>query len=216
VPSRRNELLEQYPDLAEELEEVARKMEAENKEYQAQADDLQRRVSQSKESNDIVGEGEVGAAFLSSKLQSPSGEANVTDDEAEGLVVTEEEFGHDINHDIPTSENDEADDTRISDESTPTSPSTDLKSPDSIASGNEDFTLSHLAVATLKALLKQSRDDMKRIFGVVMPFVKQLFSAGEKAWRTLKALFVQAREAYEFANQGASDQPESEDAAKSM
>jgi hypothetical protein len=182
--------LEQYPDLAEELEEVVRKMEDENKEYQAQADELKQKVSHSAAKLDSIPEG-------GGLIDSDAG-----DDDVDDLTISEEESTYYDSIDVPTSSTQSEgedviiDNLSMSEENT----LTDLESVDASASGKEDFTLATFVVDTLRELLKQSKDDMKRILGVVVPVMKQFLGAGDKAWRTLKALFVQVREAYESAN----------------
>lgn len=201
----RNELLEQYPELVEELEEVTRKIEAENKEYKAQAEELQQRLSNSTDKQDNAPGGVVGGA-------------KIGDDEVDGLTISEAESTYD-SHDIPASTQSDNEDViidnqSISEESPSALPGTDLESLDNSSSGKVDLTLANFVVDSLKQLLKQSKEDLNRILGVVVPVVKQFFVAGDKALRTLKALFVQVREAFESTNQSPSDPPETEDTSK--
>jgi hypothetical protein len=71
----------------------------------------------------------------------------------------------------------------------------------------EDFTLTHLAIETLRAFVQHAKDDVKRLVGMMVPVVQPLFTAGDVAWRQIKALFVKARDAY-YA------EPEEADATK--
>jgi hypothetical protein len=223
LSSLRNELLAEYPDLAEELEEELRRMDAENREFQAQAELLQQQLSETKETADEGGgEGRVDAAFVPSKTRKASGGAAVGGDVgADDLIISEEEeIAHDTDHDgatvATTAVNDDVIENHgIAEEgNTSTSPGTDLESSDG-SRKKDDFTLAHLAVETLRAFLKQAHDDAKQIFGLVMPLFTSLLDAGDVAFRQLKALFVRARETYEAAKQKgpADQQDETADAA---
>ncbi|KAL3898023.1 MAG: hypothetical protein SGARI_006776, partial [Bacillariaceae sp.] len=59
-----------------------------------------------------------------------------------------------------------------------------------------NYELSHLAIESLRAFVKHAKDDVKRILDVVVPVMKPLLTAGDAAWRQIKAIFVKARDVY--------------------
>lgn len=61
----------------------------------------------------------------------------------------------------------------------------------------EDLTLTHIAVESLRVLIKNAKDDVRRIINLTLPVLQPIFDAGDAAWRQMKDLFVKARKAYE-------------------
>jgi len=61
----------------------------------------------------------------------------------------------------------------------------------------EDLTLTHIAIESLRVLVKNAQDDVQRIINLAIPVLQPIFNAGDAAWRQMKALFVRAHEVYE-------------------
>ena len=222
---KRNDLLEQYPELADELEEEIKRMELENAEKQAELDDLQ--TQGLNEGGSGASEPEGGAAFVPRGGDNGGAQQTVTmpsTGSAEGIssensaILDQQDMGGetaDIDDGLLSSEDGVA--TSASDETT----STQVESPDNNStSSKEDFELSHLAIESLRAFVKHAKDDVKRILDLVVPVMQPLLTVGDTAWRQIKALFVKARDVYceasqncESADQESTEESENEDAA---
>ena len=200
-------MLNEYPELAEELEEELKKMEAENAVKQAELDELQSRLedTQQKTEDESASKG-TGTAFVPPK-KADSGEPK--DDEPavippDGDLETTESNDEPTNP-IPDEEQEKEEDvilpptTTAAAEQQVNTSSTDVTSSES--QSKEDFTLTHLAIETLRAFVQNAKDDMKRLVGMMVPVVQPLLNAGDVAWRQIKALFVRARTAY-YENAG--------------
>uniref|UniRef100_A0A7S4ER17 Uncharacterized protein n=1 Tax=Pseudo-nitzschia australis TaxID=44445 RepID=A0A7S4ER17_9STRA len=222
IEQEMNELLTQYPELADELEEEIKKMEKENAEKQAMVDELENQTS-----NDTTrASPEPGMAFHREKTQ----EDNKNDDGMGSEVDNDELF---ISEEVPvdepvdnsmTGEEEEAtlpdtaandteqlptsmmefDPAHIEDEDlvetetddTTTNAGTEIESPDN-STMKEDLTMTTLAIESLRVLLKNTKDDVKRIIALAIPVLQPILNAGDAAWRQVQSLFLRAREAYE-------------------
>lgn len=197
----------QFPELADELEEELKKMETENKEYQAQVDDLEQKVVEVKEKNR---NGRTGTAFVSSEMD-PSSNIDVGEEEASDFTISEEESADAIDDGATLTTDAEEDvvldNHGIGEESTSNSSATDLESPDG-SMRKVDLTLTNF-IETLRTHLQHTQDDMKRLLELLIPVFQPLLNAGDVAWRQLKALFLSAIS----ANQSPSDDDKPEDAA---
>merc|ERR1712224_694620 len=61
----------------------------------------------------------------------------------------------------------------------------------------EDFaTMAHIAVESLKVLVKNAKDDVKKVIEMVVPVLQPLLDAGDVAWRRIRALVARARALY--------------------
>ena len=214
----RNELLNEYPELAEELEEELKKMEEENAAKQQELAELQKRVEEQQSTEDGAAASSAaasGAAFVSSGKTTPS---TTTEQDKKG----EEEFDEDASiqqgddlEEVKENGSDNGEDelivTEIAEdviEETETVSSEKEEEMVSSIEGNttdvtakptktsEDFTMTHLAIETLRAFVEHAKDDVKRLVGLMIPVVQPLFNAGDVAWRQIKALFMKARDAY--------------------
>jgi hypothetical protein len=218
----RNELLTQYPELAEELEEEIKRMEAENKAKQAELNEIQQKVSGVLENT--KGAPSEGAAFVTKTQSTSTGESNgssnvkpgssttTTDaatnpdgDDDDDLIISEETpITDDTREDSLVNDDNPEDLLEDSMDATSTK-TTDLDSPVDASTQKEDFALVHLAVETLRAFVKHAKDDVNRIIELVAPVLKPILTAGDVAWRQLKALFLKAREAYETYEASSND-----------
>ena len=215
----RNELLNEYPELAEELEEELKKMEEENAAKQKELAELQKRLEDQQSTEDgSVGSAETGsgAAFVSSGKTAPSttteqenkGEEEFDEDasiqQGDDLEeVVEEDGSHDGEEALNVTETvdevvDETETVASEKADEQTLPiegnTTDVTAKSTKTS--EDFTMTHLAIETLRAFVEHAKDDVKRLVGLMIPVVQPLFNAGDVAWRQIKALFLKARDAY--------------------
>ena len=78
----------------------------------------------------------------------------------------------------------------------------------------EDFTLSHLAVESLRVLVKNASEDVKRVIGLAIPVFQPLLNAGDVAWKQIKSLYAKARKAYD-AYQATNNQSSSSSSSSS-
>lgn len=207
-------------------------MEAENAAKRAELEELQGRLKEAQRTED----GSNSAAFVStmrtnprdvhdidalfsvSSSEDPSLSSNnqdeftikPEDDEAsiESTVEDDDEASNDLlvkDDGIIMKEND-----RLSSETNETI--TDLES--KASSSSKDFTMAHLAIESLRAFVQHAKDDVNRLIGLMIPVIQPLLSAGDVAWRQIKALFLKAREAYEtetHTDEAASDLEVTED-----
>ncbi len=190
----RNELLTQYPELAEELEEEIKKMEDENKQKQADLERLRNEMSNESKTEQTP---EPGAAFVR------SGKGRVDETSESPPVEPDEEVADD---NIQSSTIMDLDDNteyeeEIEDEDVSSSVET-IESPKT-----EDLTLTHLAVESIRVLVKNAQDDVRRIINLAIPVLQPLLNVGDVAWRQMKDLFSKARKAYE-AYQATSTPPD--------
>jgi len=213
IEEEMNELLNEYPELAEELEEELKKMEEENVAKQEELAELQSRLEEQHSTEDgsaTSGTGS-GAAFVSSgKTPSTTTEQETTGEESDEdtLMQQGDELEDDVDSDngqeeltITETTEDVVDETGTvvteKDEETSSSVvgnTTDVTTKPTTTS--DDFTMTHLAIETLRAFVEHAKDDVKRLVGLMIPVVQPLFNAGDVAWRQIKALFVKARDAY--------------------
>ena len=78
----------------------------------------------------------------------------------------------------------------------------------------EDFTLSHLAIESLRVLVKNASEDVKRVIGLAIPVFQPLLNAGDVAWKQVKSLYAKARKAYD-AYQATNNQSSSSSSSSS-
>ena len=202
----------QYPELADELEEEIKRMEKENAEKQAYVEELKIKSSNKDDSTDDYvddpymafvrpGKGGVTEAedYSGDEIEKDTsvmmnggdldGETNDLSTDSDEVVDTKE-----MNH--PDSDNDNAQlDESIEEGDATNSVGKGIESRES--SAKEDLTLTHIAIESLRVLVKNAQDDVKRIINLAIPVLQPIFNAGDAAWRQMKALFVRAREVYE-------------------
>mmetsp|Transcript_1420 Transcript_1420/g.3264 ORF Transcript_1420/g.3264 Transcript_1420/m.3264 type:complete len:285 (-) Transcript_1420:42-896(-) len=176
IEQEMNELLTQYPELAEELEEEIKRMEKENTEKQADVERLQNEIG-----NDSTSD--PGTAFVRPGKSVEEEDDQIIPDEATGdFKAPDDSFESSSTMDL--------DDDTLSEEETDAVET--IESPT-----KEDLTLTHIAVESLRVLIKNAKDDVRRIINLTLPVLQPIFDAGDIAWRQMKDLFVKARKAYE-------------------
>ncbi len=188
-------------------------MEEENSVKQAELEELQQQVSPRGST------GGRGSAFIP-KQHGIAGTdetkdvlSNVSDSVDDDLTISEE-------IPIETGANAEIDGEPLDNfvatgEDTDEISSSEIESP-SDSSSKEDFTLSHLAIESLRAFITHAKDDVKRIIALVVPVMQPILTASDLAWRQIKALFFMARDAYYESSsekQPPTEQTESEERA---
>ena len=195
----RNELLEQYPELAEELEEEIQKMEVENAAQKAEVDMLQKKLSEAETTNDKKPQSfPPGTAFVSKPKT-----AGVLEDD---LEISEEEpiFVDDASEEQQTI----IDDQTKEKTSTPKTETeeTETKTEESGTAGLEskekrsikdDLTLKALAIEIIRGVVRHTENDLKRIVELMAPVVRPLFEAGETAWKRIRKAFAMVRKSFE-------------------
>ena len=217
----RNELLTQYPELADELEEEIKRMEEENSEKQAYVEDLENQISN--DETDAIPE-VPATAFVrgGEKVGGNENYDSVVNEEVENdeLVMSQEvpidepmddfipaEDGETLPtateehvEELPTSDSNpdvtQMEEDIDADANTTTNAGTNMESPDTTAD-KEDLTLPHLAIESLRVLVKNAQEDVKRIINLAIPVLQPLLNAGDVAWRQMKSLILRAREVYE-------------------
>jgi len=214
IEQEMNELLEQYPELADELEEEIKRMENENSEKQAHVEELEIDRSNKENSTDDHAE-DLGMAFVRPvKGGGSEVDDNIGDElEEDDLVINDEV---DLNGETdyhPSADSEEEDsmeetnlpdissDNMLLDEGIEQEDATDsvgknIETRESSAK-KEDLTLTHIAIESLRVLVKNAQDDVQRIINLAIPVLQPIFNAGDAAWRQMKALFVRAHEVYE-------------------
>ncbi|KAG7355574.1 hypothetical protein IV203_000260 [Nitzschia inconspicua] len=208
IEQEMNELLSQYPELAEELEEEIKKMEAENAAKQAELEEMQSKLSGAKQPQGSTD----GAAFVSKSDAGANREGSTVNNrttidnspvDTDDLEISEDSDIDQIHHDDEVVEEireESSNETMETEKSETTSTATTTTEVANLSAGSsshkEDFTLSHLAIESLRAFVKHAKDDVKRILELVVPVMQPLLTAGDVAWRQIKALFVKARDAY--------------------
>jgi regulator of replication initiation timing len=217
---KRNELLTQYPELAEELEEEIRKMEEENAATQAELEQMKHQLSSSthpqaeKENlaeDDDDSPEQKGLAFVSQTNNTrldgeDSSISHSTIDNSQeassDFTISEEDVSDGASH-VDETEGEIRDDgvqgekDDLGSQSSTSATKNDVVTPaDTPPLSKEDFTLSHLAIEGLRAFVRHAQDDLRRIIELVLPVMRPLLTAGDVAWRQIKALFVNVRDAY--------------------
>merc|ERR1712086_890396 len=61
-----------------------------------------------------------------------------------------------------------------------------------LSAEKEDLTLTHIAIESLRVLVKNAQDDVKRIINLAIPVLQPIFDVGDTAWRQIKAIFIRA------------------------
>ncbi|OEU09605.1 hypothetical protein FRACYDRAFT_248453 [Fragilariopsis cylindrus CCMP1102] len=249
IEKEMNELLVQYPELADELEEEIKRMEEENLEKQAKVDELKSEIGGS---NNNVEE------TVDSTSGNDNNDGGQEQDDTPGMAFTrgKEATNNDDNNE-DENENDDInesidDDIASGKESTTASATTiideveendilsatitnnaitgdDIIGKDMESSSDdtlllsdtadggknaEDFTLSHLAVESLRVLVKNASEDVKRVIGLAIPVFQPLLNAGDVAWKQIKSLYAKARKAYD-AYQATNNQSSSSSSSSS-
>lgn len=174
IDSDRNELLTQYPELAEELEEEIKRMESENAEKLADVERLQSEIA-----NDSAddSQSDLDAAFVPRGIDRENENEPALDDDVQSYST----MG--LNN------------TQLEDSIEDADPATNL---DRIEPPRkEDLTLTHIAVESFRVLVKNAQDDVRRIINLAIPVLQPLFNVGDVAWRQMKDFFDRARKAYE-------------------
>jgi hypothetical protein len=223
--------LTQYPELAKELEEEIKKMEEENAAKQAELEEMQNQLSSNPppqgvnaDDDDADSPEQLGVAFVSKTNTSVDGEDSSiyhgtldnSQEDSNDFTITEE----DVEDDEQETEGEFWDegvqrekDDQVSHASTSATKNDDVASPvGAPSSSKEDFTLSYLAIESLRAFVKNAKDDLKRIIELVVPVMRPLLTAGDVAWRQIKALFLMVRDAY---NESSSSQSSSDESTTS-
>lgn len=224
IEQEMNELLTQYPELADELEEEIKRMERENAEKQAYVEGLENQLTsdegevkqeagmafhRGRKSQNSVSDGEVADDVESDNLvmseevsvddpeEAFTQEEVVEDDEEEENTPTEDreesysEIETDAEEDDEEMEDLDADET----ETEADEEGTEVETPKEPT--KDDLSMTTLAIESLRVLVKNAQDDVKRIISLTIPVLQPLFNAGDVAWRQMKSLFLKAREYYE-------------------
>ena len=181
----------QYPELAEELEEEIKRMEKENAEKQADVERLQNEIAKDSASDN---RSDPGTAFVRGGAGAgvDDGSDEIISDEATDDLQAVDD-GIDAWSDLDDTEiEEEEEDDDEEEEIDPSSSVETIESPN-----KEDLTLTHLAVESLRVLIKNAQDDVRRIINLAVPVLQPLFDVGDAAWKQMKDLFVKARKAYE-------------------
>lgn len=274
IEKEMNDLLIQYPELANEIEEEINRMEEENEEKQAKLDELEKQVHSNKaisdehmvdddtnnvgDNHDVettsatpslptnpaftrgmkknhgagdTNEGEEVAAFMAENDDVPDKDDSLiieeddyatTIDEPYNLSVDDnidsvDKYGNDANTTIgfsspaaaATAATKDSDATMLSNDNFFDNEEDNHKDNigmgmesqhrDNIASNKkmeEDFTLTHIAIESLRIMIKNAKDDVKRAIEMVVPVFQPLINAGDVAWKKIKVLYHKARESY--------------------
>ena len=192
----RNELLDQYPELAEELEEEIKKMEAENAAKKAEVDELQKKIAEVQEAARGKNVSNLDAAFVSRPRTTINSEDRSLNLQEETVFVEDPKIGQTATgqaHEVDGKPQEEPE--PIVEESN----TAGLESPEATKI-KEDLTLKALAVEIIRGLVRNANNDLKRIVELVAPVVRPLLEAGDKAWRRIRAAVVYIQQNYGNTN----------------
>jgi len=216
IEQEMNELLAQYPELADELEEEIKRMEKENSEKLDYVEQLENEIS-----NDSTGGNlnEPGIAFTPRSKNQESGiDDDIVEVDDDELVVSDEIPLDEASDDLLFADEEvkastSVDDTEElhsshtnSDDMHPDEDTDDIDMTNPVGTDIEareastikkDLTLTHIAIESLRVLVKNAQDDVKRIINLAIPVLQPLLNVGDVAWHQMKALFVRARQVYE-------------------
>jgi hypothetical protein len=185
----RNELLDEYPELAEELEEEIKKMEAEQGERRAEVEGLQNKVAGAESTNSTP-----GTAFVSKPQNDEEDDLEIGEEEP--ILVDEKKAEAKIDK---TYEDEIPNEPLVEEESDPKSEevkSAELESKEE-SSTKQDFTMKVLSFEIIRELLKHVENDLKRIAELLAPVLTPILRAGDVAWRHIRATIVTLRKHYE-------------------
>lgn len=199
----RNDLLAEYPELAAEVEEEIKKLEAEQIARQAEVDALQKELEEAHSDKGGPGVAFVSSSGTSSPEAASDGDFEIMDD-GETVPVVDDDAGSIADEATITQEEvllEDAEETVV-----------DVKGEDSevIAknetNSKEDFTMSAITFEIIRAMIKQVENDVKRIVELMAPVIRPILRAGDVAWRHLKVVFESARRSYQNSQGGSEDE----------
>lgn len=196
IEQEMNELLDQYPELAEELEEEIKKMEAENAAKKAEVDELQKKIAEVQEAARGKNVSNLDAAFVSRPRTTIDSEDRSSNLQEETVFVEDPKIGQTATgqaHEVDGKPQEEPE--PIVEESN----TAGLESPEATKM-KEDLTLKALAVEIIRGLVRNANNDLKRIVELVAPVVRPLLEAGDKAWRRIRAAVVYIKQNYGNTN----------------
>jgi len=196
IEQEMNELLDQYPELAEELEEEIKKMEAENAAKKAEVDELQKKIAEVQEAARGKNVSNLDAAFVSRPRTTIDSEDRSLNLQEETVFVEDPKIGQTATgqaHEVDGKPQEEPE--PIVEESN----TAGLESPEATKI-KEDLTLKALAVEIIRGLVRNANNDLKRIVELVAPVVRPLLEAGDKAWRRIRAAVVYIQQNYGNTN----------------
>eukprot|EP00535_Pseudo-nitzschia_heimii_P002131 CAMPEP_0197183294 /NCGR_PEP_ID=MMETSP1423-20130617/7738_1 /TAXON_ID=476441 /ORGANISM="Pseudo-nitzschia heimii, Strain UNC1101" /LENGTH=282 /DNA_ID=CAMNT_0042633859 /DNA_START=341 /DNA_END=1189 /DNA_ORIENTATION=- len=217
IEQEMNELLAQYPELADELEEEIKRMEEENSEQQGFVEALESEISNIDSTDDNGKDSDVAFARSLKDGGMKNDDDIVEETESDKAVVFDEDAVHKEKNDAFSNDGKEVKGSNTIDEkagmysSDSTSEITQLD--DGIetdmtetigkeietqgpSAEKQDLTLTHIAIESLRVLVKNAQDDVKRIINLAIPVLQPIFDVGDAAWRQMKAIFISARDAY--------------------
>lgn len=179
----RNEILAEHPELAEELEAEIARMEEEQAQKQAEVQRLQQELEEKIEGSASESS---GAAFVP-KARSPEvSQTTGTQDNVEEETVLADEAkpveDETVNAETMETPRQEASPSASSDGSE------SQMEEESSEESKEDLTLSVIEI--IRTVLKQTEEDLKRIYALILPVVRPAINAGDVAWRQIKATFI--------------------------
>jgi hypothetical protein len=197
IEQEMNELLTQYPELADELEEEIKRMEKENSEKQAHVDSLETKMSNDLSDGSLREENMAFAPKAKSRESEndkfENNNDNPRDEQADDYCSLDDKQKCNSSH-IRSDDVQLDEDTEVIDVTD--SVATDIESQDA-SINKEDLTLTHIAIESLRVLVKNAQDDVQRLINLAIPVLQPLFNVGDAAWRQIKTLVVRAREVYE-------------------
>jgi len=196
IEQEMNELLDQYPELAEELEEEIKKMEAENAAKKAEVDELQKKIAEVQEAARGKNVSNLDAAFVSRPRTTIDSEDRSLNLQEETVFVEDPKIGQTATGQAHEVDGKPQEDPKPIVEESNTA---GLESPEATKI-KEDLTLKALAVEIIRGLVRNANNDLKRIVELVAPVVRPLLEAGDKAWRRIRAAVVYIQQNYGNTN----------------
>jgi hypothetical protein len=203
--------LAEYPELAEEVEEEIKKLEAEQIARQAEVRALQEELEEAQNGAGGNDKSNPGAAFVPPEMASDDSDFEIIEDEDEQTITEEATAGtlvegvdESIAEEVANEEDVVIEDTGV--------PVASAKKDDAeLIAKNEttskdDFTMRAITFEIIREIVKQVNNDVKRIVELMTPVIRPILRAGDVAWRHLKVAFESARRTYENSQSSTEDE----------
>ena len=188
----RNELLAEYPELATEIEEEIKKLEAEQSAKRAEVEKLEKELAEA-EAAASTAKVSSGSAFVPPTVaMNDSGKTIAEQDDLEVI-----DDGDSVSHGNDNDNDDIMDQSAANEILEDRQEEVVVNSSDSESvnvavkneTAKEDFTMSAMTFEIIRAMVKQVENDVKRIVELIAPVVHPILRAGDVAWRHLKLVF---------------------------
>jgi hypothetical protein len=181
----RNELLAEYPELATEIEEEIKKLEAEQSAKRAEVEKLEKELAEAQAAHSTA-KVSSGSAFVPPTVATNDSGKTIADQDDLEVIDDGDSVLHGNDDDImdQSTANEILEDRQEEVVSSSDNESVNVAVKNETA--KEDFTMSAITFEIIRAMVKQVENDVKRIVELIAPVVQPILRAGDVAWRHLK------------------------------